>query len=376
VTGAPPVVFGAGSLPEVARIVAGHGAGRVLLVGSDAAVRQSGIERHLPAGVSRFGGFCPNPRLEDVLDGCDAVARERPHIVVGIGGGSAMDTAKLVRILPPGAAGRRAVLHGDADLLRTDAPPLVLVPTVSGSGSEVTRFATVYADGRKYSVDDARVLPTVSLVDPDLAVTCPPAVAFSCILDAMAHAVESYWSLRSTPGSRELAGEALTTLRKIAADGRRPLDRAARANVALSAISAGRAIDATRTTAAHAFAYPTTVRFGVPHGLACGLHLIWLLDHVAERAERDCVDPRGERFVATRLDELASLLGAEHPGQSTQVMEGLVGAAGFDARLGAYGMTRADIAAIAGEGLGSARAGNLPVRLTADAATAALRSRI
>jgi alcohol dehydrogenase class IV len=348
----------------------------VLLVGSDAAVRRSGIERFLPAGTRRFSGFCPNPRLEDVLDGCDVVARYRPGLVIGIGGGSSMDTAKLVRVLPPGNAGRRAVLEGEAGLLRTDAPPLVLVPTVSGSGSEVTRFATVYADGKKYSVDDPRVLPAVSVVDPDLAATCPPDVAFSCILDALAHAVESYWSLRSTARSRALAGEALTALRQVAADGRRRLDCAARIQVALSAIRAGRAIDATRTTAAHAFAYPTTVRFGVPHGLACGLHLIWLLDHLTARAEADCVDPRGTEFVTARLGEIASLLGAQDTAQSASTLESLITAAGFAARLGAYGVTDAGLASITGDGLGSARAGNLPVRLTPETARNALRRRL
>ena len=371
-----PLIFGIGSLPKVAEIVAAYGADRVLLVGSDAGVRRSGIERLLPADTCRFSGFRPNPRLEDVLDGRDIAAQYRPDVVVGIGGGSSMDTAKLVRILPPGDAGRRTVLHGDAGLLRTDAPPLVLVPTVSGSGSEVTRFATVYADGRKYSVDHARVLPTVSVVDPDLAASCPPAVAFSCVLDALAHAVESYWSLRSTANSRALAREALATLRQTAADGRRRLESAARVRVGVSAIRAGLAIDATRTTAAHAFAYPTTVRFGVPHGLACGLHLIWLLDHLATRVEADCVDPRGAEFVAARLDEIAFLFGADHPKQSANALESLIAGIGFAVRLSAYGITEADLPAITCDGLGSGRADNLPIRLTIDAALTALRQRL
>jgi alcohol dehydrogenase class IV len=374
--GAPWLIFGAGSLSRVAEIVASYKARRVLLVGSDAGVRRSGIERFLPADTRRFSGFCPNPRLEDVLDGGDIASGYRPDVVVGIGGGSSMDTAKLVRVLPPGNAGRRAVLHADTGLLRTDAPPLVLVPTVSGSGSEVTRFATVYAGGRKYSVDHAGVLPTVSVVDPDLAAGCPPAVAFSCILDALAHAVESYWSLRSTASSRALACDALATLRQIAADGRRRLDSAARVRVGMSAVRAGFAIDATRTTAAHAFAYPTTVRFGVPHGLACGLHLIWLLDHLAARVEADCADPRGAAFVAARLDKIASLLGADHPKQSANALESLIAGVGFATRLAAYGITEADLAAITGDGLGSGRARNLPVRLSPAAALTALHQRL
>lgn len=376
VNGSADLLFGVGSLPKVAEIVAAYQPSRVLLVGSAAAVRRSGIGRYLPAATRTFSGFGPNPQLEDVLDGCEVVARYRPDVVVGIGGGSSMDTAKLVRILPPGNTGRQVVLDGAVGLLRTDASPLVLVPTVSGSGSEVTRFATVYACGRKYSVDHELVLATISIVDPDLATTCPSAVAFSCILDTLAHAVESYWSLRSTSGSRALASEALTAVRQVAGGGRRPLDPAARVQVAVSAIRAGRAIDVTRTTAAHAFAYPTTVRFGVPHGLASGLHLIWLLGHLAARVESDCADPRGAGFVAARLIEIADLLGAEHPNRSADVLESLLTGVGFAARLGAFGVRAGDLPALTRDGLGSVRASNLPVRLSADAALAALRERL
>jgi alcohol dehydrogenase len=374
VTGPPELILGPGTLPKVADVVAAH-PGRVLLVGSAAAVRRTGIARYLPAATRTFSGFRPNPRLEDVLDGCDVAAGYRPDVVVGVGGGSSMDTAKLVRVLPPGAAGRQAVLRGAADLLRADAPPLVLVPTVSGSGSEVTRFATVYRDGRKYSVDHERVLATVSVVDPDLAATCPAAVSAGCVLDALAHAVESYWSLRSTAGSRALAGQALTALRRVAAAGP-PRDRAARLGVAEAAIGAGRAIDVTRTTAAHAFAYPTTTRFGVQHGLACALHLLWLLDHLAAHAETACADPRGPGFVTARLHEIATLLGAGHPGQSASALEHLLTAAGFATRLSAYGVTEESLSHLTTQALTSARAANLPVHLTPAAAHAALQARL
>jgi alcohol dehydrogenase len=375
VNGPSRLVAGTGTLPRIAEVLAPFRPRRVLLVGSDAAVRRTGIRRFLPADTCTFSGFRPNPRLEDVLEGCAVAARYRPDAVVGVGGGSSMDTAKLVRILPPGDVGRQVVLRGTTDLLRRDVPPLVLVPTVSGTGSEVTRFATVYADGRKYSVDHERVLPTASVVDPELAAGCPSPVAFSCVLDAFAHAVESYWSLRSTPGSRALAAQALTALRRVAVAGR-PLSPSSRARVAEAAVQAGRAIDITRTTAAHAFAYPTTVHFGVPHGLACALHLIWLLDHLATRAETACADPRGADFVTARLGEIAALLGADHPKRSARTLEALVTRTGFSPRLGSYGVTPPALPALTTEALTSIRASNLPVHLGPDTALTALRERL
>lgn len=301
--------------------------------------------------VERFGDFSPNPRLSDALAGARVAEKYAPDLIVGVGGGSAMDVAKLVRALPVERA--RDALAGRVPPVRR--APLVLVPTVSGSGSEVTSFATVYVDGVKHSLDHPSVRADLAVVDPVLARTCPADVAHSAALDALCHAVESLWALRSTVESRVLAMAALGTT-----DG------------VWAAIRAGLAIERTRTTAAHAFAYPLTARHGVRHGLACALNLVWLLPLTAELVARECQDPRGVAFVRRRLADIRAALGDDPAAAVAARIE----AGGFSPWLSDHGVREADLPGLVTAALGANRAANGPVRLTPETVLPYLRARL
>ncbi|HZN73683.1 MAG TPA: phosphonoacetaldehyde reductase [Micromonosporaceae bacterium] len=340
--------------------------GRVLLVGSDRGIARSrALERLGDLPVQVFSGFRANPVLDDVLDGCRALRGSGADLVVGVGGGSAMDTAKMVRLLPPDRPAALDLLRGAPPDDAVAVPPLVVVPTTAGTGSEVTQFATVYVDGIKHSLDTDRARPDVAVVDPLLTATCPPALMFSCAFDALSHALESYWSIRSTLESRWLAEEAgrglveLLTTRRLLTD---------RATMSALALQAGLAINRTRTTVGHAFAYPLTVRYGIPHGLACALALSHLLPAAAAN-DLQCRDPRGPGFLANRLAGLAGILRVGSPAELGQAVQDLLATAGFATALGSYGVRPQHVEAIVDEALGADRAGGSPV--VYDRATAA-----
>ncbi|GAA0322484.1 phosphonoacetaldehyde reductase [Actinoallomurus spadix] len=354
------VLSGGGASRLAGEIVTDRGARRVLVVASESGFVRTGLREVLSGdGVRLFSGFSPNPRLEQALRGCAVRDDWDPQAIVAVGGGSALDTAKLIRALPADPAAARAVVDGRSGPPGRPRVPLVAIPTTAGTGSEVTRFATVFVDGEKRSLDHGGVRPDVALVDPDLLRGCPPEVAYPCAFDAYCHAVESFWSRRSTPASREAARTALRLMTPIllTADftALRPADRA---GLATAACAAGRAIDVTRTTAAHAFAYRLTIRHGVPHGLACLLNLRWVLEYNARRAGTACQDARGAAYLRDRLAELDGLIGAATPAA-------LLARAGLPDRLGAYGVTaRADVEALATAGLGHNRSAGNPVALT------------
>lgn len=321
----------------------------------------------LPVRV--FGGFRANPVLEDTLDGCRVLRDSGADLVIGVGGGSAMDTAKMVRLLPPDRRAALGLLRGAPPDDPSDAstvPPLIVVPTTAGTGSEVTRFATVYVDGRKHSLDTARARPDVAVVDPLLTATCPPALTYSCAFDALAHALESYWSVRSMLESRWLAEQAGRELVDLLA-----ARRTDRTRLSALAIQAGLAINRTRTTVGHAFAYPLTVRYGIPHGLACALALSFLLP-VAAAGDARCRDPRGPEFLANRLAGLAGMLRVDAPERLGAAMRDLLAAAGFATDLGSYGVRAEHADAIVEEALGVDRADNSPVAYDRATATRAL----
>ncbi|MCK9896091.1 iron-containing alcohol dehydrogenase [Frankia sp. AgB32] len=359
----PELINAAGSVSGLARVV---GTGRrVLVVASARAFRAAGVAELLADNdVAVFSGFTPNPRLPDVLAGCRLRDGWRPEVIVGLGGGSALDVAKMVRLLPADPERARAALHRFEP--PDQRPPLVLVPTTAGPGTEVTRFATVFDGDTKLSLDHAAVLADVAVVDPDLAASCPSSLVGSCAFDALCHAVESWWSRRSTPRSREFAGEALRALVPLL---RRPVaerDAAYRGTLAGAALAAGRAIDLTRTTAAHAFAYRLTTRYGVPHGVACLLNLRWLLPLHLAMAQRPGVESRVVEHV-TDIVEVLGLAGRERTDCFTDCFTEYFTAFGWSPRLRDYGIGRDALPSLVDAGLATrARAGNNPIELDRD----------
>lgn len=259
------------------------------------------------ADVRFHGGVRPNPTIDEVREGVALARGYRPDTVVGVGGGSAMDVAKCVAVLAGCDGEPLAYLLGSA------APPLrrtcrlVLVPTLAGSGSEMTGFATVYVDDRKLSLDHASARADHVVIDPDLAATVPTQTAAASALDAFAQAVESAWAVAATARSRELAVQALETLAPVlgTATGRGTFaDAEVRTGLARGAALAGAAIAVSRTTAAHALSYTLTARFGIVHGAAVGLHLRWLIAHNQQATAADTRHPDGPDAVRRVIDRL------------------------------------------------------------------------
>ncbi|WP_052397096.1 iron-containing alcohol dehydrogenase [Streptomyces sp. NRRL F-5123] len=287
-----------GLLPEVL-----GGARRLLVVHGMRSYREgpaAAAVDGLGAEVRHYAGVRPNPSLEQAAEAV-ALAREyAPDAVVGIGGGSAMDVAKCVAVLAGCSGDLRSYLSAPATLPERRSTALVQVPTISGSGSELTRFATVYDGHRKLSLDHAAARADHVLIDPDLAATVPARTAAASALDALAQAVESAWAVAATRQSRALAVRALTTLVPVLDESAHRgdfTDPGLRSELARGAALAGAAIDTSRTTAAHALSYALTARHGIAHGAAVGLHLRWLIGHNAAVTDADNRHPDGAEAV-------------------------------------------------------------------------------
>ena len=176
-----------------------------------------------------------NPRAEDVKEKRSALPANI-DAYIAVGGGTAIDTAKLLRGI-------------DGTL-----PPFLAVPTTAGTGAEATRFAVYYERGEKMSADDPRYLPTDVLLVPGFSVTQTPYQKAATNFDAYAQAVESLWARGATDESKTYATRALELMKEN--------------NWPEASYWAGRAIDISRTTAAHAFSYYLTSHYGIPHGHA------------------------------------------------------------------------------------------------------------
>ena len=267
------VLFGPGTLGEVAPAVSRLGARRVLLVSGQnaaaAAARVAGDLRTVGCEAVAFGGIVPEPPV-DAVEWLLGLAAQLPwDAVVAIGGGSVLDTAKLIAALA-GAPGPLSRYFGVGQV---PAPgrPLIAVPTTAGTGSEVTAISIVTDTERgvKVGIVSPYLYPAVAVVDPELTLGKPFELTVAAGVDALVHAVEAYLSRGASPLTDALALEAVRRiaghLRAAAADG---ANLAARTGMALGSTLAGMAFGAAGVAAVHALAYPLGGRHGVPHGLA------------------------------------------------------------------------------------------------------------
>lgn len=224
-----------------------------------------------------------NPGLIEMDAEAAALRSQRPDQMIAIGGGSVLDTAKVLTAVVGAPDGWTLARHfaGDAPLREWPRPSLIAVPTTAGTGSEVTPFATVWdkVAAKKLSLAGPGLLPTLAVLDPELTLDLPEDVGVSTGLDALSQAIESIWSRKSNAvteaWSLQALRLALPALPQIVAD---PRDLKARRAMMEASLLAGLAISQTRTALAHSISYPLTAHHGLPHGLACSFTLPAILE--------------------------------------------------------------------------------------------------
>lgn len=370
------VLFGADAVRVLGEIVAAHGR-RVVVCTDPVVATTAGGGRALRAlraadlevtVIDRAVAELPRRDVEAAADDARAVA---PDCVVGLGGGSSLDLAKLVSLLLAFPDHPLDRFYGEG-LVPAEIPPVIAVPTTAGTGSEVTPVAVLSepAIRLKVGISSPHLVPSAAVVDPLLTHGAPPSVTAFAGIDALAHAIEAYTAVRhphpADVADRVFVGAnvlsapyALSAVRSIGPHLRAAVhdDPHARQQVACGSLSAGLAFATAGTAAAHALQYPIGARTGTPHGLGVGL----LLPHVM-------------RFNATvRAPELAAI--AVAAGLGTTAVDACDGVAQLAAEIGVprtlaeLGIAEDDLAELAAEAAAITRlAQNNPRPLPAAAA--------
>lgn len=221
----------------------------------------------------------PNPDFASLAALCDQC--RTVDLIVALGGGSVIDTAKVLSAADGNFERVSSyLLTGQGELASV---PIVAVPTTSGTGSEVTSWATVWhqAQSKKFSLARTSLYPEVALVDPELTLGLPLGLSISTGLDALSHALESLWNINRNPVSTELAimaARAMIDCLPKLPGGLANIDL--RSELALASLRAGLAFSNTKTSLAHSLSYPMTLKHGVVHGHACSFTLPLLLESV------------------------------------------------------------------------------------------------
>lgn len=315
--------FGAGTVGTLAKEVKALGGSRVFLV-ADRGVEQAGLMKAPIAAmqdadiaVEAFTDVEPNPRDVTIEGAAKKLSQFGADLVIGFGGGSAMDAAKGVALLATN--GGRIIDYNGTDKVDRDTLPLIAVPTTAGTGSEVTANAAITdsVNHVKMSVRSPRLLPRVAIVDPVLLGSLPHIVAATSGIDALVHAIEGYYSLRSSALSDVFALEAIrllhTNLRPFVSN---PANIEAASAMAMGSLLAGVVISNTGTGNDHAIARALGGVCDMPHGLATAVMLAPVLRfnalacpaHTAKLAECFGLEADARRAAAVVVEEVEALI--------------------------------------------------------------------
>ena len=262
-----------------------------------------------------FSDFTPNPLYEQVCIGIELLKTSNCDTILAVGGGSAIDVAKCIKLAVLAKEGNAAIIP---PLVSTRVAcdgvklPFIAIPTTAGTGSESTHNAVMYYEGTKQTVTNDGVLPDYAVLEPTVLKTLPLYQKKCTMMDALCQGIESWWSVNSTEESYEFSRK---TIELIMANWRKYIfenDDEAAKQIMLAANYGGRAINITQTTAAHAFSYKITSLYKLPHGHAVAVCLPEIWEYMIGHMDK-CFDNRGRAYLSNIFDLIAKTMGCSNP---------------------------------------------------------------
>ncbi len=359
------LVFGDGVVQQLNGLVTGN----KLLVVCDPFLYNSGVAEEVAkqTGIEKvvyFNDIEPNPSCQ-TIDKAAALARlNNVNVVIGLGGGSAMDASKMVACLVNNDGSIFDYYSKGEKALKPRKVQLICIPSTAGTGSEVTNIG-VYTNketGIKMPFSSPYFWPDIALVDAALTHTLPAHITAATGMDAFTHAIEAYWSIHANPISDALSLSVIETIiNNIEIAVKDPTNKQARENMALASMTAGIAFSQTKTTAIHAVSFPLTVDFGASHGLACSITL-----------------PAFTRFIYSghtkKMDDLVAALGIENIDmfvkRITQILENI----GMPMKLRQLGIVESDLEHIVDISMQAPAINFTPIKITKENLYALLKS--
>jgi alcohol dehydrogenase class IV len=281
------VYFGKGTIEKVGEEAKKLGKRALVVTGGKSARRMGALQKvedslkKMGVKTILFEGVEANPGLETIKKGTNLAKEEKCQIIVGLGGGSPLDTAKGIAVSSTNPGPFTQYLGRNK--LKEAPLPVIAIPTTAGTGSEVTPYAvftaTIDEKRRKKIMADPRIFPKVALVDPELTLSLPSSVTANTGIDALSHAIEGLISNNSQPLSDYLAERAIKLLSTYLPEAvRNPQDIEIRGRILYGALLAGMVIAQTGAIIVHGMSYRLTTDLNLTHGRACGILLPWVCE--------------------------------------------------------------------------------------------------
>lgn len=355
------IYFGVGTLKQLPTIVQTAGVQRLLLLTGARSLKASGFLATILAQLKDYevllqDSVPSNPDVADIHRLKEATDHFAYQAILAVGGGSVMDTAKALaafkKLKFTSVNDVRAAINNKTYLQTPTNCPVWAVPTTAGTGSEVTSWATIWDQeaGLKYSIADATIYPQIALVDPALTQKLSLAMTASSALDALAHALEAYWSNNTNEIVRLYARQAISQVVQHLSPLLSDLsDLNLRSQVAYGSLFAGLAFSNTKTTACHSISYPLTLQYGINHGVAVSLTLGAMLEKNAA--------------ALVEKEQLFEALNITRPAELSTWIQTIYSQAGIPGRLRDYGVTADAFPGLVAKSYTPGRMDNNPVEV-------------
>ncbi len=250
-----------------------------------------------------FNDFEPNPKYDDIIKGIEMFNNNSCDFIISIGGGSSIDTAKIIKLY--------SVLdykNGITDNYKYNPIKHLAIPTTAGTGSESTRYSVCYYEGKKQSITHDSIVPDYVILEPELLMGLPMYQKKATIMDALCQGIESYWSVNSTLESKEYAKLSMKIILEELNQYLNDNNIEITSKMLHASNLAGKAINITQTTAAHAMSYKLTSLYRIAHGHAVAITLPYIWEYMENNLDK-CIDNRGKEYLKETLNELREIVG-------------------------------------------------------------------
>jgi len=331
-----------GSLQQLPTILEEFNHKRVFLVTGKSSFSDSEHCKMLLQKLNKFDiyrhcDFEVNPNINDLSKGINIAKSFNPDVIVGIGGGSVMDTAKLIaKFLDADVDLNDCVLKNKSFSKRNKQ--LFLVPTTAGSGSECTHFAVIYVDDEKYSYASEYLLPDAIVLDSSLTDSVPKSLTAITAFDAFSQAVEAYWSVGSNNQSRAFAKRSIEIIMEVFERLVNAPSEDLRDKMLKASYYAGQAINISKTTAPHAISYFLTKKYNLPHGHAVILTLPIFLEYNAPSCSSNLNPKLDKKEYELRYKELIKLLGNDSLEKAVLNVKNMIAISGLKSSFSQVGL--------------------------------------
>lgn len=313
--------------------------------------------------LTQLFGFHKSPLTEDIKKTIDVINKEKIDFIIAVGGGTVMDVAKAASILYKEKGPIEEYITGKQKPQGKNIKRL-LIPTTAGTGAEVTPFSVVYVNKKKYSLGHPSMSPDYVILAPELTHNLSPRITAQTGADALAQAIEGFWSAKATEESKRYSREAIPLiLNNLSKAVNNPTPESRKAML-FGAHLAGKSIAIAKTTAAHSLSYPLTSYHNIPHGHAVMLTLPYFFPINEKSTKKNIQEGLTIEYVKKTFSELLFLLEVENGEEARDKLLDLMDKVHLERKLTAFGIQEKDLQNIVDNGFDPHRVINNPVKIT------------